>query len=198
MWDNDAFTEGVEPGGLLSSSAIRVLVCYLLKSVDQPVNRDVIAEILFSEGMANYFETEAAIDELVRLGDLLEDADGRLVLTKIGREACETLASAIPVTLRERSVEAALRLLSRRRWERETRVDITPLEEGGVMVRCDIDRDEHPMMSVSLKVADEAQAQLVRDRFLTDPLSVYRLFIALLTGEAKVQTFGKRRMLELP
>ncbi len=197
MWENNAFSQGVEPGGLLNSSAIRVLVCYMLSGVDEPMTRDTVVQIITAEGMANYFETEAAIDELIRLGNLLEDEDGRLILTAVGKEASAALTSQIPFTLRERSVEAALRLLARRKKEREYRVDIEPLEEGGVSVTCAIDRTDHPMMSVSLRVADTMQAQLIKERFLDDPASVYRLLISLLAGEATAKTFGTRTILEL-
>ena len=34
----DAFDEGIEPGGLRSRNEIKVLVCYLLKSIEQPIS----------------------------------------------------------------------------------------------------------------------------------------------------------------
>ncbi len=196
--DHDAFTDGVEPGGLLNSQEIRVLVCYMLSGVDEPMTRQTVVEIIFAEGMANFFETEAAIDELIRLGNLIEAEDGRLSLTKAGRDAAATLSTRIPFTLRERSVEAAIRLLTRQRRERENRVEITPLAEGGVSVTCSIDRTDHPMMSVTLRVADDYQAKLIRERFLDDPVTVYRLLICLLTGEAKMRKLGNRTVLDLP
>ncbi|MBQ9413941.1 MAG: DUF4364 family protein [Clostridia bacterium] len=196
--EHDAFTSGVEMGGLLNSRDIRVLVCYMLNSVDEPMTRSDIVEIVFTKGMANFFETEAAIDELIRLGNLEEDEQEFLRLTEVGRDASQTLTSRLPLTIRERSAEACIRLLTRRRRERETRVDFEHLEEGGVAVTCSIDRSEHPMMSVTLRVADDAQAQLIRDRFLDDPVTVYRLFIGLLTGEAQKRTIGDHVFLDLP
>ena len=35
----DAFTGGVAPGGLRSKSDIRILICYMLKSVNAPLSR---------------------------------------------------------------------------------------------------------------------------------------------------------------
>ena len=166
--EHDAFTSGVAPGGLLNSRDIRVLICYMLSGVEEPMARQDVVEIIFSEGMANFFETEAAIDELVRLGNLTEDENGLLELTPIGRSAAQTLTTRVPYTLRERSVEAAVRLLTRQRREKDTKVDIVKLDTG-VAVTCSIDRSDNPMMSFTLRVADDAQAQLIRERFWMIP-----------------------------
>lgn len=194
--EHDAFTSGVVPGGLLNSREIRVLVCYMLNSVDEPMTRESVVQIIFAEGMANFFEAEAAIDELARLGNLIEDENGYLTLTPTGKEASETLTTLVPLTLRERSAEAAMRLLTRQRRERETRVDIQRLEIG-YAVTCSIDRSEEPMMSFTLRVADDAQAALVRERFLDDPVTVYRLLIGLLSGEANVRKLGNRTVVDM-
>ncbi len=194
--DHDAFTSGVVPGGLLNSREIRILICYMLAGVDEPMSRQSIVEIIFAEGMANFFEAEAAIDELVRLGNIEEDADGLLTLTPMGHDASSTLTTHIPLTIRERSVEAAIRLLTRQRRERENRVEFEKLDNG-VAVTCSIDRTDHPMMSFTLRVADMQQANLIRDRFLDDPVTVYRLLIGLLSGEAQFRKVGNRTMLDI-
>lgn len=194
--EHDAFTSGVVPGGLLNSREIRILICYMLSGVDEPMSRQSVVEIIFAEGMANFFEAEAAIDELIRLGNLEEDENGLLSLTAIGRDAAATLTTRVPLTLRERSVEAAVRLLTRQRRERENRVEFEKLDNG-IAVTCSIDRSEHPMMSFTLRVADMQQANLIRDRFLDDPVTVYRLLIGLLTGEAQSRKVGNRTVLDL-
>ncbi|MBQ3094342.1 MAG: DUF4364 family protein [Clostridia bacterium] len=195
--EHDAFTSGVAPGGLLNSQEIRILICYMLSSVDEPMLRQSVVEIIFAEGMANFFETEAAIEELIHLGNLTEDENGLLTISPTGRDAAATLTTRIPYTLRERSVEAAVRLLTRQRRERENRVDIVKLDSG-VAVTCSIDRTDNPMMSFTLRVADEQQANLIRERFLDDPITVYRLLICLLSGEAQVRKFGNHTILDLP
>lgn len=194
--EHDAFASGVAPGGLLNSREIRVLVCYMLNSVDEPMDRQSIVEIIFAEGMANFFETEAAIDELVNLGNLTEDDEGFLELTPVGREASETLTSRLPFTIRTRAIEAAVKLMTRKRRAKDTKVDIVKLDTG-VAVTCSIDRTEHPMMSFTLRVADTEQAELVRDRFLDDPVTIYRLLISLLSGEANVRKFDNHTMIDL-
>ena len=70
----DAFDEGIEPGGLRSRNEIKVLICYLLKSIEQPISKQLINEILQENGLANYFEINQAVSDLVKAGSLEETA----------------------------------------------------------------------------------------------------------------------------
>ena len=73
----------------------------------------------------------------------------------------------------------AVRLLAQQRNAASTKVDIVP-HPIGVRVNCAVDATEQPLMSFSLLVADNAQAELVRDRFLQDPTLVYRTMVSVL------------------
>lgn len=60
----DAFTGGVAPGGLRSKSDIRILICYMLKSVNAPLSGDDIIKVLQEKSLANYFEASDALSAL--------------------------------------------------------------------------------------------------------------------------------------
>ena len=178
----DAFSAGVEPGGLYTSQEIKILICYMLLGVGEPMERQMVTELIAGNGLANFFETAAAVDELARQGHLTEK-EGRISLTETGRQVGDTLAGMIPYTLRERSVKAALQLLTRIRREQENTVELEKLDHG-YRVTCTIQDSASPLMSVSLRVADDMQAGLIRENFLDDPTLLYRSLLAILTGDA--------------
>ena len=178
----DAFSAGVEPGGLYTSQEIKILICYMLLGVGEPMERQMVTELIAGNGMANFFETAAAVDELARQGHLTEK-EGRISLTETGRQVGDTLAGMIPYTLRERSVKAALQLLTRIRRGQENTVELEKLDHG-YRVTCTIQDSASPLMSVSLRVADDMQAGLIRENFLDDPTLLYRSLLAILTGDA--------------
>ena len=178
----DAFSAGVEPGGLYTSQEIKILICYMLLGVGEPMERQMVTELIAGNGMANFFETAAAVDELTRQGHLTEE-EGRISLTETGRQVGDTLAGMIPYTLRERSVKAALQLLTRIRREQENTVELEKLDHG-YRVTCTIQDSASSLMSVSLRVADDMQAGLIRENFLDDPTLLYRSLLAILTGDA--------------
>ena len=178
----DAFSAGVEPGCLYTSQEIKILICYMLLGVGEPMERQMVTELIAGNGMANFFETAAAVDKLARQGHLTEE-EGRISLTETGRQVGDTLAGMIPYTLRERSVKAALQLLTRIRREQENTVELEKLDHG-YRVTCTIQDSASPLMSVSLRVADDMQAGLIRENFLDDPTLLYRSLLAILTGDA--------------
>ena len=195
--NHDAFSAGVEPGGLYSSQEIKILICYMLAGVNEPLTRQSVLEILTADGMANFFEAGAAIDDLIRRQNLTEDETGLLYLTAEGRQAASTLSGMIPFTLRERSVKAALKLLTRMRREKENRVTVEKLEHGR-LVSCEILDADQPLLTFTLRVADDLQASLIKERFLEDPTLVYSTLIALMTGDAGWKRNGKRIEIDLP
>ena len=193
----DVFFAGVEPGGLYSSQEIKILICYMLNSVEEPMPLRAVTDILAGHGMANFFEIGAAVDELLRRCQLVEDSEGRLVLTDAGRQTASTLFSLVPYTLRERSVQAALHLMTRIRRERENTVEIKRLERG-CQVTCTMKDADRPLLSFSLMVGDDMQAKLIKERFLEDPILLYRSLIEVLTGGAHTEQNGKKIVVEMP
>ncbi|MDD6175570.1 MAG: DUF4364 family protein [Firmicutes bacterium] len=181
----DAFSAGVEPGGLRSQSEIRLLLCYLLKSVDLPLSRSMILSVIQDSGLANYFEAAAALEELSESGSLIvaeNSADPTYRIAQQGAMVADTLAERLPVSVREKSVSAALSLLSRTRREQENKV-VFQKQKKGLVVQCHISDGDSDMMSIDLRVPDLLQAELVKKRFQSDPSAFYTAVLALLTGD---------------
>ena len=126
---HDAFSAGVEPGGLYSSKDIKILICYMLAGAGEPMPRQAVLDVIAGNGMANFFEASAAIDELLRVGSLAALPGERLTVSQTGAEAAATLSRSIPYTLRDRSVKASLQLLARIRREQENTVEMGHLSK---------------------------------------------------------------------
>lgn len=178
----DAFTGGVEPGGLWNKNDIRILLCYILASVNAPLSRESISEIVQGKALANYFEVGDALESLQKQGNVLCDADGNFTVTDSGREIAANLDATLPLSVRDKALEAAMRLVAEAKARRENRVELHP-DENGYRVTCHISGGETDLMSVSLYVPDKAQAELVERNFYRDPEGVYRLLLAALTGD---------------
>ncbi|MBE6806637.1 MAG: DUF4364 family protein [Ruminococcaceae bacterium] len=192
----DAFTAGVEPGGLTSTQEIRILLCYMLDTVGQAINREEVTDILTAGGMANYFDIEDAIEELIRQQHLVE-ADKKIATTVTGAQIGQSLSVRIPYTLRQRSVEAALKLLKRIKIQRDNQVEITKLEEGGYAVTCTVQDRGMDLLTVTLRVADRNQADCIKEQFLNDPSLLFRSNLAVLTGDAGMRRAGTELVIKL-
>lgn len=179
----DAFTGGVDPGGLWTRNDIRILICYILSSVNAPLEQGGLTGILQSRGLANYFEAEDALAALESLGHVARDAEGRFTVTETGREIASRLDVELPLAVRDKALEAALALLAEARSRREHSVRVEDLPNG-CRVECRVSGGEGvDLMMVSLYVPDRAQAQLVEDGFYRNPEKIYKLVLSALTGD---------------
>lgn len=180
----DAFTEGIEPGGLRSRNEIKTLICYLVSHLDIPITRNQLNDIVCEEGLANYFELNQALIEVVENGNVImvnneENTDAELFITEIGKQNTATLEHDLPYTVRESALNAAVRLQTRLRREREHKIEITRLENGCNIKMSVLDGNDE-LMTITLFVADYEQALSVKEKFLSDPVTVYSNIVAML------------------
>ncbi len=178
----DAFTGGVEPGGLWNRNDIRILLCYILSSVNGPLSAESLSQIVQGEALANYFETGDALASLLRQGNVVTDREGLYTVTEAGREIAESLDATLPLSVRDKALEAAVRLMADAKARRENHVEIEEMENGFRVV-CHISDGRLDLMAISLYVPDRAQAKLVERNFYRDPAGVYKLLLSSLTGD---------------
>lgn len=185
---SDGFDEGVAPGGLKDADDIKILICYLLKSVGGPLSFDNLNEILQHDGLCNYFGFASALHELLVTGHvgLVRDGDDELYkATGLGASTAALFERRLPAAVREKAVNAAVRLLARIKRESENRVEIVKNAAGGFDVTCSVMDMGDTLMSVKLLVADHAQAESVKRQFQSMPEVVYKGILALMTGDIK-------------
>lgn len=183
--DYDAFDAGVEPGGLRSRNDIRIMICYMLCGVQAPLSRQDIVTVMQENGFANYFEVMDALSGLSKMGNVDHTAQDDYAANEKTFEISQRLNTTLPSSLRERAVAAALNLLAAARRERENRVELRRTEQGYEVV-CHVSGGELELMSFTLYVPDLYQARLVKKNFLKRPEDVYRILLALTTGNRDV------------
>lgn len=178
----DAFTGGIAPGGLRTKSDIRILICYLLKSVDAPLSGEDIIRVMQEKSLANYFEVNDALSALVSLGNIRREEDGTYALEPQGRSVAENLDVLLPLSVRDKAISAAMSMLASAKVERENTVTTTRTEKG-YDVTCHISGGELELMNLTVYVPDLYQARVVKKNFHRDPQRIYNLLLAALTGD---------------
>lgn len=182
--DFDAFDAGIELGGLRNRDEIRLLICYLLKAVDKPIEKGLLNDAVLENGIANYFEITQAITELLSNGSIDTVIDGEdecLAILPRGREIAENLETTLPKTVRERAVNSAVKLMTFKKAERENKVDIEKAEGGGFNVTFSMMNGDEALMRLTVFVGDSMQAEIVKKNYLEDPVKLYSSIITALT-----------------
>lgn len=185
----DALTGGIEPGGLRSKSDIRLLICYLLSSIDAPLSKQDIIQIMQENGLANYFEVMDSLAEMIEKGTIdstsynaLNEADDCVICNSISRNIAKQLDTTLPLSVRDRAVTAAFSLLAKAKREKENHVDIIETKQG-YQVECHISGGEMDLMFFKIYVPDLHQARMVKEKFQLNPERIYSILLASVTDD---------------
>ncbi len=183
--ENDAFSLGVAPGGLKDRAEIKLMVCYLLKTLDKSLTRTQINEILQLNGIANYFEINGAISDLVSSGQVtseIEADDELITITAKTELSVAIIERDLPRSLREKAVNAALNVLQRDRIKKESTVIVEPHGEGFHVTFTVTDMGAE-LLKITVYVTDERQIEIVKRNFYGNAVDIYSNVIASLTVE---------------
>ncbi len=178
----DAFDEGIALGGIRSKTEVRILICYLLTTINTPMTKENVVEALLEKGLTNYFEATSCFDDLVSKGNIqkLEDNPRYYIPTENGRTVSAQLEDNLPITVRERAYECALNLLEKEKNEKENKVTVEKLANG-YNISCAISGGDIDLMNVSLYLADNDQVKIVKKNFYKNPQLFYKVMLAVMT-----------------
>mgnify|MGYP001303968785 CR=1 FL=1 len=183
----NAFTAGVKPGGLTTSTEIRILLCYLIQYAGTPLSQGELETALLGEELVNYFELASNLSDLLEQGFVREE-NGRYTILPAGADIAEALAGPavaddVPRSVRDAAVRATLAAQQFARKEAQHHAQITPAASGtGYNVQCSIRDMESDVFSFSLYVPDKLTAKLARAQFIENGDGIYKLMLAALTS----------------
>lgn len=180
----DTFDEGINLGGMRSKNEIKTLICYLYNSVKENMDKGIIIQAILKQGLANYFETSSAFDDLVMNGNLIpaDDEHKTYSLTEKGAEIAKQLDSTVAYTIKEKAYACAVKLLAEKKKEIENRVNISK-NDNGFTVECSVSGGDMDLMKLNIYAPEMEQALILKKNFLDNPNKAYKVMLALLTKD---------------
>ena len=183
----DVFRAGVEPGGLTMDYEIKILICYILRSLGHPMPISALIEVFVSEGIGNYFEAASAASGLVKSGHIEilpprpSEPDQCYQITDLGRNAAETFEKTLPLSIREKAVAAARDYFLIREHRTHNKAETRKVEDGYLLTLTisDIGSD---LLTLTILLPDAETCRKLQDRFFKDPVTTYKGIVAVLTG----------------
>ena len=172
----DAFSAGIEDGGLRSSSSIAILACYIIARSEEKLTKKNVVDALVEGKIANYFEITSAIAKMIKTHNQVEGEDGYLSVTSKCAYNVEMLENDLPITIREKAVELAAKTARLEIYKKENKATV---EKDGdkYKVTLHVSDKNCDFMVLSLYFPSEAQAQVVKEKFQTHPGEVYENLI---------------------
>lgn len=175
-----AFTAGVKPGGLTTSSQIRILLCYLIKTVTSITQKE-IEHALISEQLVNFFELSDALADL-ETNNLATLNNNKYSLTPKGLNIADTLYVDVPKTVRECAVMAAIKAQQFAHKAAQHKAEITS-HKNGYNLNCYIEDLSEKVFSFTLYLPDIETAELAKSNFIENGDTIYQIMLAGLSGD---------------
>lgn len=166
----------------------KLLFCYVLYSVGEPISKDVLITAMQQYGYVNYFIASAAFSELLKDGSVAKDEKNEnfYKTTEKGDLIAKELKRNLPLSIREKALCATINLQSKLKREKENKVVIEKIENG-FLVKGEISGGENiTLMSFSTYVPDEMQAELIKKNFRDSPEFFYECMLASLTQNKSI------------
>lgn len=181
--ENDASSAGVTRGGLFSTAEIKILICYILSAIDEPVPVNMLANVLHYEGIANAFEVSDAVVLLSQSGHIVQvdEKEDTYKITPDGKDVAKTLKSSLSMTVTERAYIAAIKMFAKFKNAKDNTFEITK-ENGATYVTCSAIDGGRPFISIKMQIIDDAQGYAIKEKFLEDPAKIYKYIIETLTN----------------
>ncbi|MBQ7798872.1 MAG: DUF4364 family protein [Oscillospiraceae bacterium] len=181
------FMQNVKVGGPATIFDIKVMLCYLLNSLNKPISAEDLLNVMMSEQLVNYFEYESAMGELVSGGQVekfvSDSGEEFYQISKNGAALVVDLESSLAMSLRSRVVAAAIKVLSFKQNKEENDVKITAAEGGGYNLSLEVPGEPQPLCKLQLYFPERLQAEMAQDRFLENPSMLYAAILAALSGD---------------
>ena len=141
--DFESVFAGIEPGGMTDIYEIKILICYLLNSLKEPLTKEQMDQVLQGNRLVNYFSYASAYKELLESGHVyIEERGGRslLRLNELGQHTALLLKSNLPLSVKDKVVSAGMEILAEMKRDRERDVAVEQAENG-YMVRLTVHDD---------------------------------------------------------
>jgi len=179
--ENNATSAGVRLGGLFNTAEIRILICYILNAVNEPVSASMLANELHFEGIANGFEVSDAIVALAENGHIKSIGEDDLyVVTDKGIDTANTLKDSLSFIVKDRAFALTVKMLARIKNIKQTKFEV--IRENNVpYIVCSVLDGDLLLMSIKVLLSDENQSSAIKERFLENPTEIYKTIIDKLT-----------------
>ena len=184
--DNVTIVPGVGIGGLNNKYEIKILICYLLNSINVPFSKEQLSYVFQDKNFVNYFIFCDALADLLESKHITSKNENNheiFTLNELGIETALKLNHSLPKSLRDNVVTTAMQLLAMMKNEKENEVFINPYKNG-YLVKCIIHDIDFDLMSFEVYAPDILQAEKIKTKFQESPLKIYKGLINLLVDES--------------
>lgn len=167
---------------LTDKYAIKILICYFLKQIDRPVDRNQLTAIITGDGVINYFLFVEALDELFENELLyLNNTDGKsyIEMSPLANQTAEEFKGIVPKSFRDKVLAAGLKFFARLK-SGDVKCEIEEKSKGASVRFVCTDKSQ-ALIDLSIYAPDITQAQMIKEKIMSDPAQFYSRVLDFVT-----------------
>lgn len=172
---------------LTDKNEIKIFILFLLRNVEYPLCFNDINDIVVQDEVVNYFDFVECFGELLETENIEEikneGGENTYSITEQGINVADSLDRSILVSVREKSLKNALRLLSFKQKGSKLTFDGSERDDGKYDMRCKIEEHGQVIMNIELVLDGKYQFERMKQNFYEKPEIIYRGLFALLSGD---------------
>ena len=178
--ENQAITAGVRVGGLTDRTEIKILLCYLLAELKQPITQNQLIECVCGQELVNYFEMQSALQHLLDNNFIKEDEKGFSILPE-GKDIARQLESVVSSTVKRYAYTMAVNILQYEALKKQHKIAITEVEGGGYNLHCSIEDNNFTIFSMDIVMPDEKSAEYAGQQFILKGQDRFKCMLGIMT-----------------
>ncbi len=172
--------------GMSDPTDIKIFILFLLDNINYPLDYTTIHDIMVQNGYVGQFDFAECFSKLKELGHILEeeqDGETYYMISDSGKMVASELQSNLLLSIREKSLKSAMRLLSFQKRKAHLLASVTEREDHRYVVHCEITEPGGTLFHMDLCVPSRLQAEAIRSRFEKEPETVYRSMMSVMSGD---------------
>ncbi len=174
------------PGFIHDELDLKVLILYLLRRVEGPVDLADLTRLTLLDDGIDYFTFVQAVADLVQSGHLLL-ADGVYTITEKGRNNGATMEYSLPSVIRGRCAKVLREFNAQARRAAQVTAQVTA-GDAGVQVELGLNDGVRSLFSLTMLAPSEEQAKSVAERFQKQPEAIFSAILDLLTHDKEEES----------
>ena len=165
----------------------KVLILYILNTIDKPITNDALYELVISIQDINYFYFQQFILDLLEnkyISKLQEDDHSEIVykLTTEGKQTLELTKDMIPGIIKLKIDNTVKGELGEIEEEVSIVSEFAPGNKDDFIVTCKIVENNRTIFNVSISAASREQAKYISDNWKENAINIYPKMMDLLTN----------------
>ena len=166
---------------------IKIFILYLLRNIGYPLEFSELNDVVMRDGLVGYFDFVMCLGELVDSKNIAKSKgpDGQELysVTAQGVSVSDTLESTLGVSVREKSLKSAMRLLDFKKKGIKSGCTSSPLPDGRFLFECYITEKGQDEVRVSVVADNKRVLDRMTYNFDNNPEGVFRGLLSVMTGE---------------